>query len=98
MIRVVRIGTPRARGEGVRLGTVRLLPRGVKKEEIKRLFSNCQFAFSRITLMPPAARVLGRLSVALCEMLSSFKVCTTHYLVIITKVSPSLMVVRSSKY
>jgi uncharacterized protein YeaO (DUF488 family) len=33
MIRVIRMGTPRARGEGVRVGTVRLLPRGVKKEE-----------------------------------------------------------------
>jgi len=33
MIRVVRIGTPRGRSEGVRLGTVRLLPRGVKKED-----------------------------------------------------------------
>jgi uncharacterized protein YeaO (DUF488 family) len=33
MIRVVRIGGPKARNEGVRLGTVRLLPRGVKKEE-----------------------------------------------------------------
>jgi uncharacterized protein YeaO (DUF488 family) len=33
MIRVVRMGTPRGRGEGPRIGTVRLLPRGVKKEE-----------------------------------------------------------------
>ena len=33
MIRVVRLGTPRGRGEGVRLGTVRLLPRGVTKED-----------------------------------------------------------------
>jgi uncharacterized protein YeaO (DUF488 family) len=33
MIRVVQIGTPRGRGEGVRIGTVRLLPRGVRKEE-----------------------------------------------------------------
>jgi len=32
-IRVVRLGTPRARGEGLRLGTVRLLPRGVKKAD-----------------------------------------------------------------
>ena len=31
--RLVRLGTPRARGEGLRLGTVRLLPRGVKKAE-----------------------------------------------------------------
>jgi len=27
------MGTPRSRGEGVRVGTVRLLPRGVKKED-----------------------------------------------------------------
>ncbi|HEY3157737.1 MAG TPA: DUF488 family protein [Vicinamibacterales bacterium] len=30
-VRVVRLGTPRARGERLRIGTVRLLPRGVKK-------------------------------------------------------------------
>jgi uncharacterized protein YeaO (DUF488 family) len=33
MIRVVRLGTPRAADEGPRLGTVRRPPRGVKKEE-----------------------------------------------------------------
>ena len=32
-VRVVRIGTPRGRGEGLRIGTVRLLPRGVRKED-----------------------------------------------------------------
>jgi len=32
-IRVVRLGTPRARGEGLRLGTVRRPPRGVPKAE-----------------------------------------------------------------
>lgn len=32
-IRVVRLGTPRARGEGPRLGTVRRPPRGVPKSE-----------------------------------------------------------------
>jgi len=31
-IRVVRLGTPRVRGEGLRLGTVRHPPRGVRKE------------------------------------------------------------------
>jgi uncharacterized protein YeaO (DUF488 family) len=36
-IRVVRLGTARARNEGVRLGTVRLLPRGVKKQDYARL-------------------------------------------------------------
>jgi uncharacterized protein YeaO (DUF488 family) len=32
-IRVVRLGSPRAPGEGLRLGTVRRLPRGVKKTD-----------------------------------------------------------------
>jgi uncharacterized protein YeaO (DUF488 family) len=36
-IRIVRLGTPRARGEGVRLGTVRRPPRGVKKEDFAKL-------------------------------------------------------------
>ena len=31
-VRVVRLGTPRAKGEGVRLGTVRRPPRGVRKD------------------------------------------------------------------
>lgn len=37
MIRVVRLGTPRAKGEGLRLGTVRRPPRGVKKADYARL-------------------------------------------------------------
>jgi uncharacterized protein YeaO (DUF488 family) len=32
-----RIGTPRQRGEGLRLGTVRFLPRGVPKKDYARL-------------------------------------------------------------
>ena len=36
MIRIIRLGTPRARGEGPRLGTVRLLPRGVKKQDFAK--------------------------------------------------------------
>jgi uncharacterized protein YeaO (DUF488 family) len=32
-IRVVRLGTPRSPGEGLRLGTVRRPPRGVRKED-----------------------------------------------------------------
>jgi len=36
MIRVVRLGTPRTPGEGLRLGTVRRPPRGVKKEDFAR--------------------------------------------------------------
>jgi uncharacterized protein YeaO (DUF488 family) len=36
-IRVVRLGTPRVSGEGLRLGTVRRPPRGVRKEDYARL-------------------------------------------------------------
>jgi uncharacterized protein YeaO (DUF488 family) len=36
-IRVVRLGSPRAAGEGLRLGTVRRPPRGVKKQDYARL-------------------------------------------------------------
>ncbi len=36
-IRVVRLGTPKVEGEGLRLGTVRRPPRGVKKEDYARL-------------------------------------------------------------
>src|SRR5437764_2275990 len=32
-IRIVRLGEPRARGEGTRIGTVRRPPRGVRKED-----------------------------------------------------------------
>jgi uncharacterized protein YeaO (DUF488 family) len=35
-IRIVRLGSPRRRGEGVRLGTVRRPPRGVRKDRYAR--------------------------------------------------------------
>src|SRR5262249_48671127 len=35
-IRVVRLGTPRHSGEGLRIGTVRRPPRGVRKEDYAR--------------------------------------------------------------
>ena len=34
---IVRLGTPRGKGEGTRLGTVRRPPRGVKKSDYARL-------------------------------------------------------------
>jgi len=33
-IRIVRLGMPRARNEGLRIGTVRRPPRGVRKEDV----------------------------------------------------------------
>ncbi|MFK3650543.1 DUF488 domain-containing protein [Lysobacter enzymogenes] len=35
-IRIVRLGTPRGKGEGLRIGTVRRPPRGVPKSEFAR--------------------------------------------------------------
>ncbi len=35
-VRIVRLGTPRAPGEGVRIGTVRRPPRGVPKSQFSR--------------------------------------------------------------
>ena len=35
-VRVVRLGTPRARGEGLRIGTVRRPPRGVPKDQFAK--------------------------------------------------------------
>ena len=35
-LRVVRLGRPRARGEGLRIGTVRRPPRGVRKSDYAR--------------------------------------------------------------
>jgi len=36
-IRIVRLGSPRAKAEGPRLGTVRRPPRGVKKQDYAKL-------------------------------------------------------------
>lgn len=36
-VRIVRLGAPRAKGEGPRLGTVRRPPRGVKKQDYASL-------------------------------------------------------------
>lgn len=36
-IRIVRLGRPRSRGEGLRIGTVRHPPRGVRKADFGRL-------------------------------------------------------------
>lgn len=35
-VRVIRLGTPRMRGEGVRIGTVRRPPRGVPKTQFSK--------------------------------------------------------------
>jgi SAM-dependent methyltransferase len=59
--------------------------RGLKKAEIRRLFPSCEIHFRRLTLLPPAARLLGQVSPALCMWLSSMRVFSTHYLVFMVK-------------
>lgn len=60
-IRIVRLGTPRAAGEGLRLGTVRRPPRGVPKAEFA---SRDYYDVWLPNLSPSAALVAEGLAVA----------------------------------
>ena len=55
-IRIVRLGTPRASGEGLRLGTVRRPPRGVKKAD----FAKRDYYDLWLPLLSPSAGVVSR--------------------------------------
>lgn len=54
-IRIVRLGTPRAAGEGLRLGTVRRPPRGVPKEE----FASRDFYDVWLPNLAPSAELMA---------------------------------------
>jgi ubiquinone/menaquinone biosynthesis C-methylase UbiE len=56
---------------------------GIRKDEIVRLFPNCDFTFRRITLAPPLARRIVPLSWTLALLLERFGFLNTHYLVAI---------------
>jgi len=54
-VRVVRLGSPRSPGEGLRIGTVRRPPRGVRKEQIaSRDFYDLWFP-----VLAPSAETMG---------------------------------------
>jgi SAM-dependent methyltransferase len=55
--------------------------KGIRPDEIRRLFPGCEYAFQRITLAPPILRRLVGVSWTLCAMLESVRVLNTHYLV-----------------
>jgi hypothetical protein len=57
--------------------------RGLRPDEIRRLFPGCRFEFHRITLAPPIARRLVPASWLLCAFLEKLKIFNTHYLVAI---------------
>ncbi|HWI84108.1 DUF488 domain-containing protein [Ramlibacter sp.] len=54
-IRIVRLGTPRAPGEGLRLGTVRRPPRGVPKAE----FATRDFYDTWLPNLAPSAPLMA---------------------------------------
>ena len=55
-IRIVRLGTPRAPGEGLRLGTVRRPPRGVPKSE----FAKRDFYDTWLPNLAPSAPLMAQ--------------------------------------
>jgi uncharacterized protein YeaO (DUF488 family) len=55
-IRIVRLGTPRAPGEGLRLGTVRRPPRGVPKSE----FASRDFYDVWLPNLAPTAELVAK--------------------------------------
>ena len=59
-VRVVRLGMPRAPGEGVRLGTVRRPPRGVPKEE----FASRDFYDAWLPELSPSQELVTRAQAA----------------------------------
>ena len=54
-LRTFRVGTPREAGEGLRIGAVRFLPRGVKKEDYARL----DYFDVWFPLLAPSSELLG---------------------------------------
>jgi uncharacterized protein YeaO (DUF488 family) len=54
-IRIVRLGTPRVPGEGLRVGTVRRPPRGVRKED----FANRDFFDVWLPELAPSAPLVS---------------------------------------
>ncbi|MDE3736990.1 MULTISPECIES: DUF488 domain-containing protein [Pseudomonas] len=54
-IRIVRLGTPRAAGEGVRIGTVRRPPRGVPRAE----FASRDYYDTWLPLLAPSAELMA---------------------------------------
>ena len=55
-VRIVRLGTPRGRGEGLRIGTVRRPPRGVPKAE----FASRDFYDVWLPLLAPSDALVAQ--------------------------------------
>lgn len=55
--------------------------RGIRPQEIRRLFPGCSFQFERITLAPPIARRIVPVSWTLALLLEKMRIFNTHFLV-----------------
>lgn len=59
--------------------------RGIRKHEIRELFSGCRVQLGRVTLAPPIGRLVARHSLLLYMLLSRTKIFCSHYLALIRK-------------
>jgi ubiquinone/menaquinone biosynthesis C-methylase UbiE len=58
--------------------------RGIKAKEIRELFPTCRMEFHKLTLAPPVARPIARISSALHNALACIVPLRTHLLALIT--------------
>lgn len=54
--------------------------RGIRRKEILALFPRCCVCMERLTVAPPLARVLSKISPLACNLASALGVLSTHYL------------------
>ena len=57
--------------------------RGIRKDEVRGLFPDCEVIFKRITLAPPLVRRLAPRSWLACYFLTMLRILNTHYLALI---------------
>jgi ubiquinone/menaquinone biosynthesis C-methylase UbiE len=62
--------------------------RGIGSAEIRRLFPRCIFDFRRVTLLPPLARHVARISPVFYHILAALRILSTHYLCLLEKKCP----------
>jgi len=60
--------------------------RGIGIAELRALFPGCWVEYQRVTLAPPLARPVARISPALHRLLSGISVLRTHYLAVIGRI------------
>lgn len=59
--------------------------RGIRAKEVRSLFPNCRVNFQKLTLAPPIARLVARISSTLHHALASIGPLRTHYLAVISR-------------